>query len=134
MSLDLVRQLLDTQLSTLLPALLTAWENVDVSPTIGVPYQATNLLPAQPGNPVYGPGFVEQGIYQVTLCYPTTAGAKDAVARAEQIRAAFPRGASFSKSGLTLSVSDTPEIMQGTLNGDIFQLPVRVRWYANVGL
>lgn len=134
MSLDLVRQVLETRLATLLPALPTAWENTDLSPTVSAPYQAVTLLPAQPSNPVYGPGYVEQGLLQVTLCYPINAGSGAAAARAESIRALFPRGLALPKGGVTTQVSDTPEIMQGAIVENVYQLPVRVRWFATVGL
>lgn len=134
MSLDLARQALDTKLNAMLPALATAWENTSLTPDTGTPFQATNLLPAEPGNPVYGPGYVEQGIYQVTLNYPIKNGPADAQARAEAIRTAFARGTSLPKGGIVVLVTATPEIMQGAIFDSIYQLPVRVRWQATVGL
>jgi hypothetical protein len=132
MSLDAVKAALEGQLNTMTPALATAWENSDFAPTVGTPFQAVNLLPAEPDNPVYGSNYQERGLLQVTLNYPVGKGAKDAIARAKLIRESFQRGLSLVKSGITTTIERTPEIGPGSSEGPWYQLPVRVRFYANV--
>jgi hypothetical protein len=132
MSLDAVRAALEGQLNAITPALATAWENADFTPAVGTPFQAVNLLPAEPDNTVFGPTYQERGLMQVTLNYPIGKGAKDALARAKLIRETFQRGLSLVKSGITTTIEKTPEIGPGAPEGAWYQLPVRVRWYANV--
>lgn len=137
MSLDLVRQVLETRLLAMPSGLVlasTAFENMDIAPAIDAPFQQVTLLPAAPDNPVFGGGYVEVGILQVSLFYPLHGGVKAAQAQAELIRAWFPRGLSLPKSGVTTIVERTPEIGPGAVPDNMFQLPVRVRWYATVGL
>lgn len=133
MSLAAIRTALETRLAAMLPILQTAWENTAFTPTQGTPYQRVFLLPAQPDNPTFGPGlYVEQGILQINLCYPLQTGPKDALARAMAIRAQFPRGLSLTSSGIVTIVEKTTEIGGGDNDDVCYQLPVRVRWYANV--
>jgi hypothetical protein len=134
MSLDLVRKALEVRLSQMVGGVPTAYENVDFAPTMDAPYQDVTLLPALPDNPVYGGGYVERGVFQITLHYPLHKGAKDALAQAEAVRAWFPRGLALVNGGLTTVVEMTPEIGPGFVPDNMYELPVRVRWYANVGL
>lgn len=134
--IDAVRAALETQLAAMGPALATAWENVDFEKVdANTPFQAVTLLPAAPDNPVFGPGFyVERGIMQVTLSYPLGAGPGAAAARAKLVRAQFPRGLSLAAGGVTTTIERTPEIGTGVITDDHYQLPVRIRWYANVNI
>lgn len=132
MSLAAVRQALETQLATITPALATAFENVSYTPVAGVPYQQVTLLPAQPANIEMGAGYTEQGIFQVNLFYPINGGPKDAQARAEAIRAAFPIGASFVAGGITTNIIATPEIGPARPDADRFMIPVKVRFQAQI--
>jgi hypothetical protein len=115
-------------------AQLIAWENM-FFPAIAnsAPYLKVNLLPAQPSNPTFGDGFYREfGIFQVTLVYPLQLGTGDAYARAELIRSAFPRGASFSNSGTVVKIDKTPEIMGQIMSDDSYMLPVRIYYYADI--
>ena len=133
MSLIAVRIALETKLSTITPALSTAYENVPFTPVTGTAYQMAFLLPATPANPTMGDGYYrEQGIFQVTLMYPLQAGPKTAADRAELIRAAFKRGTSMTSGGITTIVERTPEIGQGRVDGDRWALPVKIRWFAGI--
>jgi hypothetical protein len=132
MSILEVRQVLEKHLDLMSPPLATAWENQDFSPVPGTPFQAVTLLPAEPDNPEAGGFYREQGLLQVTLCYPLQGGPAAALARAEAIRAAFKRGTSLTKNGVTTVVERTPEIGPGSPDQDRYQVPVRIRWYANV--
>lgn len=128
MSLVLVRAALETALAAMSPALATAWENVPFTPpAAAVPYQAAYLIPAAPDNAEFGSAHFEQGIFQVSLFYPLQAGSNAAAARAEMLRALFKRGASFTSSGVTVTVDRTPEVSQGTVDGDRWFLPVKIR-------
>lgn len=127
-----VRVALEAALNAMNPALATAWENVAFSPPAStVPYQSAYLLLAEPDNAEYGAGHREQGIFQITLCYPLQGGSAAAAARAELIRSTFYRGASFVKDGVTVSIVKTPEVAQGTTDGDRWTVPVKIRFITN---
>jgi len=128
-----IRAALETALSAMLPALPVAWENVAYNALVGVPYQRAYCLFARPANPTIGQTFHrEQGIFQVTLCYPLNGGPGDAFARAELIKSTFYRGQSFTQGGVTTIISETPEIGAASPQADSFRVPVRVRFYADI--
>lgn len=130
-----VRNALETALNGMSPALATAWENHAYTPVAGTPFQRVTVLLAEPVNAEIGRSglYMEQGFMQVDLAYPLNAGANAATTRAELIRTTFYRGASFTASGVTVTVERTPEIMPGRVDEDRFVVPVRVRFYAHVG-
>lgn len=126
-----VRAALETQLATLAP-FATAYENVTYAPVVGTPYQQVTLLPATPDNPEMGPGYTEQGLFQINSFFPKDAGPAAAMARAEAIRDAFPFAASFVNGGITVNIIGTPEIGPGRPDGDRYMIPTKVRWSARV--
>ncbi len=133
MSVAKVRTALEIALHTMAPALATAWENQNFSPTPGVPYQAAHLLAATPDNSTMGDGhYRERGILQVSLNYPVNSGTAAAMARAELIRTTFFRGASFTSSGVTTRISATPVIGRGMVVNDRWVLPVSISYFADV--
>jgi hypothetical protein len=132
MSAVKVRSALETALAAMSPALSTAFENAPFTPTVGTPYQRATLLLAQPANDEFSSTYREEGFLQVDLAYPLSDGPGAASARAEMIRTTFPRGASFTASGVVVNIERTPEIMPGRVEEDRFIIPVRVRFYAHI--
>ena len=131
MSSLLIHKALDIALNAMTPALATAWENVAFTvPVISTPYQKVNLLLATPENREFGSTYQEQGIYQISLFYPLQTGVSDALTRAELIRSTFLRGSSFTNSGVTVKITRTPEISAGTIEGDRWFIPVKIRFSA----
>lgn len=128
-----IRSALETALNSMNPALATAWENAPFTPISGTPYQAVNLLFAKPDNPTFGGNmYREQGIFQITLFYPLQAGPANAAARAELLRTTFARGLSFINGGITTIIKETPEISPGSVDGDRWMVPVKIRFFANI--
>lgn len=131
-----IRQLLETALNAIVPAIDTAWENIAYAPVDGRPYQQVNLLFATNQNPSFKSGSTTLtryiGIFQVMLQYPAGTGAKDADARAQLIKSAFPYGQSFTSGAVTVIVSGTPTIAPGRNDGDRWAIPVKVPFFANV--
>lgn len=127
-----IRAALETALAAMSPALSIAYENVTFTPTAGTPYQRAETMFARPNNDEIGPNFVEQGIFQITLCYPTGVGPSAAAARAELIRSTFRRGYSFPTGGVTVLSTDTPEVMPAYVDGDRYCVPVRCRFSAQI--
>lgn len=140
MSLALVRRALETTLAAISPALPTAWENVapentsgaETAPAASTAYQAAFLLPAPPANPEIGPGYIEQGIFQVSLFYPLGNGSADATARAALIRAAFPFASTHAASGVTVLITQTPEVGPARIEDEQYFLPVRIRFQSHI--
>lgn len=131
MSTIKIRAALEAALSSIAPALPTAWENqAFVPPASSAPYQRVHVLFATPDNIEIGATHIEQGFLQVALLYPLQAGTGAAAARAELIRTTFRRGSSFTDSGVVVNVSKTPEISAGTVDGDRWYLPVKIRFSA----
>lgn len=131
MSRRAIRQALETALDAV-GGINTAWENRDFTPVVGTPYQAAFVLFAAPDNPEIGTAYTERGFLQVNLQYPVGDGPAAADARAEAIRAAFPRGASFTASGKVVHVSNTPEIGGGRSEDDRYLVPVRVPFHSHI--
>lgn len=133
MSIPLIRAALEKRLALLTPVLSTSYENVPFSSTGGVPYQRVNLMPATPDNSTMG-GFMyrEQGLFQVSLCYPLTTGPAAAEVRAQALRLHFRRGTSLTEGGLTVNIINTPRISPAIVEGDRFVIPVSVPWQCDV--
>ena len=127
-----VRAALETALNTMNPALATSWENVAFAPVPGTPYQEVHLLFASPDNATFGIAHVERGYMQVKLMYPIQIGTSTIAARAELIRTTFARGNSFTSGGVTVIIERTPEVSPGSVDGDRFSVPVKVRFFAQI--
>jgi hypothetical protein len=125
---------LETKLLTLgWGAERTAFENSAFEPTSGEAYQRIAFLLARPDNRENNAAFMQRGLMQVTFCFPANAGAGPALQRAEQLRAAFPRGLTLpTDGGLQVIIDETPEIGPAAIEADRYLLPLRVRFYAHV--
>lgn len=132
MSIVKVRAALEAALGAMTPALATVWENTAYTPVVGTPYQRAYLLPAEPDNSEYGATHREQGVFQVSLFYPNGTGSAAAAARAEMLRTTFKRGASFTKDGVTVSITNTPTVGAGTADGDRWHVPVKCRFISSI--
>lgn len=133
MSILKIRAALETALASMTPALLTGYENVVFNPSVGTPYARAALLMATPDNPVYGGNFYrERGVFYVTLCYPMNQGTAAVMARAESIKAFFARGNSYAKDGVTVHIERTAEIAPAQIDPDTYNVPIKIRIYADI--
>lgn len=145
MSLALIRQALETALIDMSPALPIAAENAAYSPVTGTPYQMMYLLPAQPGDHVFG-AFqrFEFGIFQISLMYPQNTGPGAAQARAIALQAEFRRGQTYVDPNVfdwydyflidpvPVHITHTPHIHPGRIDGDRWRVDIDVRYQAEV--
>lgn len=118
------------------PPLPTVEENgAENQPQDGSPWQRVEFLWNEPEDPARAsPLYRERGIFQVTLVYPKGQGSGGATARAELIRAAFPKGdLPLSSPGVITTIERTPELGPSFTNADGYNKPVRVRFFANLG-
>lgn len=116
-----------------LSANTTAWEGVAYATTPGVPYQRVNLIMGTPETPVYGGKFSrEVGFFQLTLYFPVQRGTAAIMTRAELIRSTFPRGSSFSNSGIVVNIPRKPEIFPTILSEEVITAVVRIPYWADI--
>jgi hypothetical protein len=133
MSYGLIRAALEARLDAMSPALPTSWENIKFDQTVGIASQRINLLPGQTENPTFGDNaHLEVGIFQVSLCYPIGNGVKDAIDRAELVRAQFPRGQSMTSGSVTVRVSGTPSIAPALTDSGFYVVPVSIPYFAYI--
>lgn len=132
MSLVKIKSALEVALESLSPSIDTAWENLDFNPTPGSAFQEVFILFAQPENFEYGSSHRELGYMHVALNYPLSLGSTALLIRAELIRSTFYRGASFTNSGVTVIISNTPEITPSKIEGDRYIAIIKVRFFANI--
>lgn len=134
MSILKIRAAFESALSGMTPVIQTAYENTPFNPTTGTPYQRPSLLMAAPENPTFGSNFYrERGIFYVTLVYPLGNGTGAVMARAEAVKAFFKRGNSYSNGGVTVQIERTPEIASQQIDADSYSVPVKVRFWADIG-
>ena len=134
MSIVTIRRLLEVRLNANAGGLPIAFENVPYQPTQGTAYQRCTLLPAQSDNPTMGTAHYRQpGIFQVSLFYPQSVGPASASARAEALRAIFPRGLSLEDAGVRVLVASTPSISSGNNVEGWFTLTVSIPFTADIG-
>lgn len=124
-----IRAALATQLNTL--GISTAWENSNFKPTAGQVYLAEALLPSETLSVGVSSTSSDNfgGIYQVLVYSPAGGGKGAAVAAAEQVVAAFPKGASLTYSGVTVRIlraSQNPALM----DGERYVIPVSINYRA----
>jgi hypothetical protein len=135
MSQVTIRKALEKRLAAMSPALVTVYENTEYTPVAGTAYQRANLLPAEPDNSAMGGTYyLEQGLFQVTLCYPQKVGPNAAQARAELLKTQFKRGTTMEESGLTVIVMRTPTIMPAYIEGDRYCIPVSIQYQCDINL
>lgn len=88
---------LDTRLAAFVPAMPTAWPNVNFNPTKGTAWLKVDHLPAQPVRRSIGVNGQNAypGVFQVMVNWPPGVGAGDAQTRADAIANHFPLGAVY---------------------------------------
>jgi hypothetical protein len=131
-SQQLMRGILQTQLLTLGWGAQTAFEGKPFAPVADTPYQEVSTFFAEPFDRTLGGSSEQRGVFQVRLLYPVSQVAAEGVgvpqARADAIKAAFPRNMKFLSGGQTVKVMRTPAISRGPVQGDRDVTIVRVRF------
>lgn len=135
MSLVIIRRALEKHLAAMTPAIAIAYENAGFSPQAGIPYQRVNLLPTAPDNsPMSVTNYFEVGIFQVTLVYPSGTGPGAAALRANLLRYHFRRGTTLVEAGVNIRVIRTPAVAGGLIDGGNYNVPVSIRYEAEIFL
>lgn len=126
MSLLSIQRALEARLAAQTGALATAYENANFTPTTGTPYQQVHLLPAEPNNDELGRQYIEQGIFQVTLCFPINAGPMDVRTAVDALIAWFARGTTLTADGQTTRITRTPKAAPAFQREDRYCTPVSI--------
>ena len=133
MTVALIRKALETRLAAITPAMPTAFENVAFTPTAGVTYQRSNLLPNTPDDAQIGSKvYFERGVYQVTICAPAGSGPATAEARAQLVKDAFKRGTSLVEGAITVIIMNAPSVSSAMIDGDRYCIPISMRYQCQV--
>ena len=134
MSITNIRAALDTRLLSTpggLPAQWTAWDNkgLKTQPTTTQAFQVVSLLPARPDNPTLTEETqIHNGIYQVLLYMPVSAGPLPGEAIAQAIVSHFYAGLTLTYGGQKVRIRGTPAIGAGYLSGERYCVPISVRY------
>lgn len=128
-----IRQALETALASIQPPLDLVKENEAYDPVVDVPYCEAYVMPATPNNATIGTAFYqEQGIFQVSLKYPSGYGTLACAERAGLIRDLFARGATFIDGDVSVQVNRTPEVSKGEVDDGRWRQDIRIRWHADI--
>lgn len=133
MTVALIRKALETRLAAITPAMPTAFENVAFTPSAGVTYQRSNLLPNTPDDAQIGSKvYFERGIYQVTVCTPMGSGPAVAEARAQLVKDAFKRASALVEGAVTVIIMNAPSVSSAMIDGDRYCIPISMRYQCQV--
>ena len=133
MSVVKVRSAIETAVNGLTGGLTTVWQGENYKPTVGTAFQRCAVFFATPvAMEMSGNWHREVGFFDIVLFYPTKAGTGAAEARVDVIRATFYRGASFTASGVTVVIENTPHEAPPLPDDDWLVIPVRVPFYAHI--
>jgi hypothetical protein len=124
-----IRAAFTAKLLTLSPMPSIAWENVEYTPTPGIPYLMPFLLPGEPVQAELGQAGQNRhvGIYQVSVYSPSGKGVGDISTLRDKVIDLFKRGTvlTYSATSLTIQKSFGGPTMQET---DWIHLPVTIRY------
>lgn len=124
------RTAFESKLNEMTPSLATEWENTTFSPANGVPYQTVNLLQNNPvDTTIANETYLEQGIFQVTLKYPTNKGMKDIETRANLVREFFKKGTILTDGSNSIYITQTPSITNLGKYGDRHLIVISINYF-----
>lgn len=132
MSEQVMRGLLQSRLMTLGWSDQTAFEGKHFDPDPAQPYQEVTTIFSEPDAITVSGSSQQRGLFQVRLMYPLADVASDGIgvpwARAEAIKAAFPRNLLMTAAGVKVKVAREAQITRGEPQGDRDVTIVRIRF------
>ncbi len=128
-----IRKALELHLAAMTPAVPIAFENATYTPVSGIAYQRANMIYGEPDDRVMGCARRREiGIFQVTLCYPTSLGNAACQARAELIRDRFKKLTTLQNGGQYVQILKTPKKQTLGIDGDRYNVAVSISYTADV--
>jgi hypothetical protein len=135
MSLPQIRRALEKHLAALAPSVPTAWDNVFFTPPAdGSVYQEAKFMPNVPIAPMDTLQYIEQGMLQVSLCYPQGKGPRDTENRVDALRAHFRRGTTLTEGGVVTNITQVPVAAAGVPDEGQWKVPVTIYWQAEIAV
>ena len=129
MTIATIRAALESRLNGISPAIATAWENADFTPTTGTPWQRVDLMVNDPVDYAVTSDVVERrGFLQVTLFYPRGVGTATVSARAEAVATRFAPVQTLTSGATNVEILSTATIHSGIVTEEWFAVPISVPW------
>ena len=125
-----IRGTMTARLNTLTPAMVVAWENVNLDLKAGTPWLRATLLPADPEPSCIGiDGWTQRlGIFQVDVFYPLGAGWKTAVDKVDDVCDLFTQGQVLrNEAGIRIVVVGSGP-GPGLPEENWFRIPINIRY------
>lgn len=127
-----IKRAAERKLSTLTPALSTAYEGVSFNPP-NTMYQRVQFTIQTPDDPVLGTGFHrERMTMQVFVVGAANKGTSEVINRAELIRSHFAKGLVLQEGNVKIHVLRTPQIAGNTVVSERVICPVLIELVAEV--
>lgn len=127
-----IKRAAERKLSTLTPALPTAYEGVSFTPP-NTMYQRVQFTIQTPDDPVLGTGFHRERMQlQVFVVGAANKGTSEVINRAELIRNHFAKGLVLQEGNVKIHVLKTPQIAGNTVVSERVICPVLIDLVAEV--
>jgi hypothetical protein len=129
-----LQKALSKHLSAMTPTIGISWENTNFTPTNGVGYIETWLLPIPTKAITLGPEYWEEfnGIFQITCVYPSGRGTNDAKTKAAAIKTHFKRGTTFTYNNITVKIREAyPASGYYSEDGSWYRVPCTIEYFCH---
>lgn len=127
-----IKKAAERKLSTLTPAVPTAYEGVSFTPP-NTMYQRVQFTIQTPDDPVLGTGFHRERMQlQVFVVGAANKGTSEVINRAELIRNHFAKGLVLQEGNVKIHVLKTPQIAGNTVVSERVICPVLIDLVAEV--
>lgn len=119
MSTTKIYQAFNEALNTLTPSIDTIHEGMSYTPVSDTPYQELYILPAIDKSKFIGNDVYESnGIFQITLKYPTSQGLGTVLTRVDLIKELLTRKSKLIKDDLKVSLLSSATVRNLGVDGD----------------
>jgi hypothetical protein len=135
MSINSIRNILNSRMATLSGSPSIAWENVNFVPKTTETHYRVNFLPSQtrPAANHRSAMDFESGIYQIDIYVVQNEGTSTAGTLAETVRDHFYRGLKLTDSGgISVHIASTPSVVMTSREAGFWRTQIDVPWFAYV--
>ncbi|MEA2091117.1 MAG: phage tail terminator-like protein [Campylobacterota bacterium] len=126
--MDNTRRALETHLSSCLNPIEIDYDNVTYNPTNGVPYLSIDMLRGHTDDVslAFDDKTIENGIFQLSLYYPTANGSADAEDKAIELVSHYKRGTTIPKGNREVRILKMPTFKNFDIIDDRFVIIVSI--------
>ena len=124
------------KINSIIPTIDTVLEGTaSYTPTAGKEYQELYYLPAiNDSQNIDNPDYFNRGIFQITLKYPNKQGLSKILDKCDLYVNAFAKGTKFTFQGITISITETPTIVNLGNESDRVVYAISINYKAYVDL